>query len=57
MLTILFRSAALDAVVYRWPRLGRIPRARPRPLIEDGRLHRRVMRRELMTGAVHALKP
>lgn len=47
--TILFWSVALDAVSYRWPRLGRILKARPKPLIEDGRLNRRVMRRELMT--------
>ncbi|MGN0099827.1 YetF domain-containing protein [Dietzia sp. CH92] len=39
----------LDAVSYRWPRLGKILKARPKPLIEDGRLNRRVMRRELMT--------
>ena len=47
--TILFWSIALDALSYRWPRLGRILKARPKPLIEDGRLNRRVMRRELMT--------
>lgn len=47
--TILFWSVALDAISYRWPRLGRILKARPKPLIEDGRLNRRVMRRELMT--------
>ena len=47
--TILFWSVALDAVAYRWPRLGRILKARPKPLIEDGRLNKSVMRRELMT--------
>lgn len=49
VLTILFWSIVLDAVSYRWPRLGKILKARPKPLIEDGRLNRRVMRRELMT--------
>lgn len=49
VLTILFWSVALDAVSYRWPRLGTVLKARPKPLIEDGTLNRRVMRRELMT--------
>jgi uncharacterized membrane protein YcaP (DUF421 family) len=44
--TILFWSVALDAVAYRWPRVGAIIKARPRPLIQDGRLDDRVMRRE-----------
>ena len=53
--TILLWSVVLDALSYRWPRLGRILKARPKPLIEDGRLNRRVMRRELMTDVeVHA---
>ena len=47
--TILFWSVVLDAISYRWPRLGRILKARPKPLIENGQLNRRVMRRELMT--------
>ncbi len=47
--TILFWSLVLDAVSYRWPRLGRVLKARARPLIEDGELNRKVMRRELMT--------
>lgn len=47
--TVIFWSVALDAVAYRWPRLARFIKARPRLLIEDGRLGRRVMRRELMT--------
>ena len=48
VLTILFWSVVLDAASYRWPRLGRVLKARPKPLIEDGRLNRRVMRRELI---------
>ncbi len=42
-------SIALDAIAYRWPRLGRVLKSRPKPLIENGRLNRRVMRREFMT--------
>lgn len=48
VLTILFCGVVLDAASYRWPRLGRVLKARPKPLIEDGRLNRRVMRRELI---------
>ena len=33
----------------RGPRLGAFLKARPRPLIEDGRLNRRAMRREFMS--------
>lgn len=47
--TIVFWSLAIDAVAYRWPRLARILKARPQPLVEDGRLNHRAMRRELMT--------
>ncbi|MFG2102651.1 DUF421 domain-containing protein [Micromonospora echinaurantiaca] len=47
--TILFWSVALDALVYRWPRLAVLLKARPRLLIVDGRLNRAVMRREFMT--------
>lgn len=47
--TILFWSLVLDAVAYRWPRLGKVLKAHARPLIEDGKLNRKVMRRELMT--------
>ncbi|MGR6968110.1 DUF421 domain-containing protein [Streptomyces cynarae] len=47
--TIIFWSLAIDAMAYRWPRLGHILKARARPLVEDGRLNRRAMRRELMT--------
>jgi uncharacterized membrane protein YcaP (DUF421 family) len=49
VVTILFWSVALDAVAYRWPRVAAVIKARPRPLIKDGRLDRRVMRREFMT--------
>jgi uncharacterized membrane protein YcaP (DUF421 family) len=48
VVTILLWSVILDALAYRWPRVGRLLKARPRPLIEDGRLNRRAMRREFM---------
>ncbi len=47
--TVIFWSLVLDAVAYRWPRLGRFIKARPRLLIKEGRLNHKVMRRELMT--------
>jgi len=46
---ILFWSVAVDALAYRWPRIGRLLKARPRLLIEDGEPNRKVMRREFMT--------
>jgi uncharacterized membrane protein YcaP (DUF421 family) len=48
VVTILFWSVAVDAVAYRFPRIAPLLKARARPLIEDGRLNRRVMRREFM---------
>jgi len=47
--TILFWSVAVDAMSYRWPRLARLVKARPRAIIRDGSLDRRAMRREFMT--------
>lgn len=47
--TILFWSVVVDALAYRWPSLAGVLKARPKPLIEDGEVNRRVMRRELMT--------
>lgn len=47
--TILFWSVALDALSYRWPRFAAVAKARPKSLIRDGVLDRRVMRREFMT--------
>ena len=49
IVTMLFWSVAVDALAYRWPALARILKARPKPLIEDGQLNRRLMRRELIT--------
>lgn len=47
--TVVLWSVTLDAAAYRWPRVGRAIKARPRPVIQDGVMDRRVMRRELMT--------
>uniref|UniRef100_UPI0008324B7F DUF421 domain-containing protein n=1 Tax=Rhodococcus phenolicus TaxID=263849 RepID=UPI0008324B7F len=47
--TILFWSVCVDALAYRFPRVARTVKARPRPLIENGKLNRRLMRREFMT--------
>jgi uncharacterized membrane protein YcaP (DUF421 family) len=47
--TILFWSLVIDALAYRWPRLAHIIKAHPRLLIQDGRLCRKTMLRELMT--------
>jgi uncharacterized membrane protein YcaP (DUF421 family) len=49
VVTILVWSVLLDAAAYRFPRLAGILKARPRPLISDGVLNLRVMRREFMT--------
>ncbi len=47
--TMLFWSVGIDAAAYRWPRLARLVKSRPRPLITDGQFNRRAMRREFMT--------
>ncbi|MBB6120065.1 DUF421 domain-containing protein [Nocardiopsis algeriensis] len=47
--TMILWSVVLDAAAYRWPRFARIVKARPRPLISEGRLNHRVMRREFMS--------
>lgn len=49
VVTILMWSIVVDAVAYRWPRAADLLKARPRPLIDDGRLNHKVMRREFMT--------
>jgi uncharacterized membrane protein YcaP (DUF421 family) len=46
--TILFWSVAFDAIAYRWPHLGRLIKAQPRPLIKDGVINPQVLRREFM---------
>lgn len=47
--TILACSVAIDAIAWRWPALGRLLKPRPKPLVEDGKLNEKVLRRELMT--------
>ncbi|HKG55816.1 MAG TPA: YetF domain-containing protein [Candidatus Limnocylindrales bacterium] len=47
--TILFWSVAFNWLGYRVPAIERIVHPRPLPLIEDGELRRRNMRREFIT--------
>ncbi len=47
--TVLVWGVAVDAISYRWPRVGRVLKARPKLLIENGEPNRKVMRREFMT--------
>ncbi len=49
--TVLFWSIVIDAVSYRWPRLSKLLKARPKAIIRDGVFDRHVMHRELMTHA------
>ncbi len=46
--TILFWSVALDAITYRWPRLRSVLKSQPTPLIVDGEINQRALRREFM---------
>ena len=39
--TMLFWSVMIDAAAYRFPRFGRLLKARPRPLIGDGEVNQR----------------
>ncbi len=47
--TILFWAHALNWLGYRVPAVGRLVHPQPLPLVEDGRMLRRNMRRELVT--------
>ena len=47
--TVLLWSVAVDALVYRWPGLARYLKGRSRPLIVNGRLDHRALRRELIS--------
>lgn len=49
VLTLLAWSVVFDGLSYRFPRLGRILKARPKALVRDGQLNLPVMRRELMS--------
>jgi uncharacterized membrane protein YcaP (DUF421 family) len=46
---ILACSVAMDAVAFKFPRLARLVKASPKPLIEDGRLNWRALRREFIS--------
>ncbi|HEX6575124.1 MAG TPA: YetF domain-containing protein [Gemmatimonadaceae bacterium] len=48
IVTILFWSVALDAVAYRFPALRRLIKSKPSPLILDGVMNKRALRREFM---------
>lgn len=50
VVTILVWSLVVDAVSYRFPRIAHIVKARPKTLIENGELNRRVMHREFMSS-------
>lgn len=47
--TILFWSVVVDAISYRFPGFSHLVKARPKPLIRDGKLDRHTMRREFMS--------
>jgi uncharacterized membrane protein YcaP (DUF421 family) len=47
-MTIIFWSVALDALAYAFPRLRVLLKSRPAPLIIDGSINRRALRREFM---------
>lgn len=47
--TILFWSVTVDAITYWFPATEKWFKAPPRPLIKNGSLNRKVMRREFMT--------
>jgi uncharacterized membrane protein YcaP (DUF421 family) len=46
--TILAWSVALDAIAYRWPVLAPMIKSRATPLIVDGIINQRALRREFM---------
>jgi uncharacterized membrane protein YcaP (DUF421 family) len=46
--TILGWSVALDAIAYRWPRLTPLLKSRATPLIVNGEINTRALRREFM---------
>lgn len=46
---ILLWSVALDALAWRWKPLARLLKSSPAPLIRDGRVDARAMRRELLS--------
>jgi uncharacterized membrane protein YcaP (DUF421 family) len=47
--TIIGWSILLDAAAYRWPKVAKIIKPPPRTLVRKGELHKRNLRRELIT--------
>lgn len=47
--TILFWSVALDALAYRYKPLARFLKGSPAPIVVDGRINQKALRREFMT--------
>ncbi|WP_346922107.1 DUF421 domain-containing protein [Glutamicibacter creatinolyticus] len=51
IVTMLAWSVIVDALAYRFPFVARLLKAKPKLLIKNGRLNRKVMLREFMTRA------
>lgn len=49
IIVIVFWSVLIDALSYRFSWFARLAKAGPKPLIEDGQLVRKTMKREFMT--------
>lgn len=47
--TILLWSVVLDAIGYRWPKVGAILKGRPHAIVLDGRADHRALRREFLS--------
>ena len=47
--TILGWSVAMDAIAFRWPALRGLLKSSPSPLIVDGQINKRALRREFMS--------
>src|SRR3712207_3990170 len=48
IMTILGWSVTLDVIAYRWPRVRPLLKGRPSPLIIDGEINQRALRREFL---------
>src|SRR3712207_1390521 len=46
--TIIGWSVGLDVIAYRWPKLAPLIKPRAKPLVVDGRINQRALRREFM---------
>jgi len=47
--TVLFWSVVLDALAYRWKPLARLLKGRASPVIVDGKINQKALRREFMS--------